>query len=170
MYEYRTNLIKVVDGDTVDVDIDLGFGIWLRNERVRIMGIDTPESRTRDKVEKLFGKAASRRLKELLGKSPVLRTQVARDGEDMKGKFGRILGDFDVYCPTTDAWRPVTSVMSEEGHCVPYYGGSKDDTDAQHLVNRQKLLESGYVDRKAYDKEIAKAEKAAARLAAKNNS
>ena len=61
MYEYRTNLIKVVDGDTVDVDIDLGFGIWLRNERVRIMGIDTPESRTRDKVEKLFGKAASRR-------------------------------------------------------------------------------------------------------------
>ena len=170
MYEYRTNLIKVVDGDTVDVDIDLGFGIWLRNERVRIMGIDTPESRTRDKVEKLFGKAASRRLKELLGKSPTLRTQVARDGEDMKGKFGRILGDFDVYCAVADAWRPVTSVMSEEGHCVPYYGGSKEDTQAQHMVNRIKLLENGYVDQKAYDKEIAKAEKAAAKLAAKNKS
>ena len=54
MYEYKAKLIKVVDGDTVDVDIDLGFGVWLRNERVRIMGIDTPESRTRDKVEKLF--------------------------------------------------------------------------------------------------------------------
>ena len=78
MYEYRTNLIKVVDGDTVDVDIDLGFGIWLRNERVRIMGIDTPESRTSDTVEKLFGKAASKRLKELLGKSPTLRTRCFR--------------------------------------------------------------------------------------------
>ena len=167
MYEYRTNLIKVVDGDTVDVDIDLGFGIWLRNERVRIMGIDTPESRTRDKVEKLFGKAASKRLKELLGKSPVLRTQVARDGEDMKGKFGRILGDFDVYCSATDGWRPVTSVMSEEGHCVPYYGGSKEDTQAQHMLNRVKLLENGYVDKKTYDKEIAKQEKAAARKVAK---
>ena len=160
MYEYKTNLIKVVDGDTVDVDIDLGFGIWLRNERVRIMGIDTPESRTSDEVEKLFGKAASRRLKELLGKSPTLRTQVAPDGVDMKGKFGRILGDFDVYCPTTDAWRPVTTVMSEEGHCVPYYGGSKEDTQAQHMVNRAKLLENGCVDQKAYDKEIAKQEKA----------
>ena len=151
MYEYKTNLIKVVDGDTVDVDIDLGFGIWLRNERVRIMGIDTPESRTSDEVEKLFGKAASRRLKELLGKSPTLRTQVAPDGVDMKGKFGRILGDFDVYCPTTDAWRPVTTVMSEEGHCVPYYGGSKEDTQAAHEVNRQRLLSEGVVSKEEYD-------------------
>ena len=69
MYEYKTKLIKVVDGDTVDVDIDLGFGVWLKKERVRIMGIDTPESRTRDKVEKVFGKAASKRLKELLGQT-----------------------------------------------------------------------------------------------------
>ena len=68
MYEYKAKLIKVVDGDTVDVDIDLGFGVWLRNERVRIMGIDTPESRTRDKVEKLFGLAAKKALKELLKK------------------------------------------------------------------------------------------------------
>jgi micrococcal nuclease len=145
MYEYRTKLIKVVDGDTVDVDIDLGFGVWLKKERVRIMGIDTPESRTRDKVEKVFGKAASKRLKELLGPNPVLRTQIARDGEDMKGKFGRILGDFDVYCPATQAWRPVTSVMSEEGHCVPYYGGSKEDTQKQHMENRRKLIEEGVV-------------------------
>ncbi len=155
MYEYRTKLIKVVDGDTVDVDIDLGFGIWLRDERVRIMGIDTPESRTRNKVEKLFGKAAGKRLKELLGPKPTLRTQVARDGEDMKGKFGRILGDFDVYCSTTDSWRPATVVMSEEGHCVHYPGGSKGDTLAAHLLNREKLLESGYVDKAKYDKLMA---------------
>ena len=146
MYEYRTKLIKVVDGDTVDVDIDLGFGVWLKNERVRIMGIDTPESRTSDKVEKVFGKAASKRLKELLGKNPVLRTQVARDGEDMKGKFGRILGDFDVYDATTDSWRAVTGVMSEEGHCVPYYGGSKEETQKQHMENRRKLIEAGVVN------------------------
>jgi len=156
MYEYRTKLIKVVDGDTVDVDIDLGFGVWLKDERVRIMGIDTPESRTSDKVEKLFGLAAKKRLKELLGPNPVLKTQVAKDGEDMKGKFGRILGDFDVYCPVTDAWRPVTSVMSEEGHCVPYYGGSKEDTQNFHMANREKLLEEGVVDRAAYDKLVAK--------------
>ena len=54
MYEYKCKLIKVIDGDTVDVDIDLGFGVWLKKERVRIMGIDTPESRTSNKVEKLF--------------------------------------------------------------------------------------------------------------------
>jgi len=146
MYEYRTKLVKVVDGDTVDVDIDLGFGVWLRDERVRIMGIDTPESRTRDKVEKVFGLAAKQRLKELLGKNPVLKTKVAKDGEDMKGKFGRILGDFDVFDPVTDAWRPVTSVMAEEGHCVPYYGGSKEATQEAHMVNRRKLIEDGVVD------------------------
>ena len=55
MWTYRAKVIRVIDGDTVDVDIDLGFGIWQKNERVRIMGIDTPESRTRDKIEKKFG-------------------------------------------------------------------------------------------------------------------
>ena len=55
MWTYRAKVVRVIDGDTVDVDIDLGFGIWQKNERVRIMGIDTPESRTRDKVEKKFG-------------------------------------------------------------------------------------------------------------------
>ena len=55
MHEYRCKILRVVDGDTVDVDIDLGFGIWIHKERVRVMGIDTPESRTRDLVEKAFG-------------------------------------------------------------------------------------------------------------------
>ena len=68
MYEYRCKVVKVIDGDTVDVDIDLGFGIWQMDERVRIMGIDTPESRTRDKVEKAFALAAKAKLKELLKK------------------------------------------------------------------------------------------------------
>ena len=55
MYEYKCKLVKVVDGDTIDVDIDLGFGVWMRNQRIRLYGIDTPESRTYDKVEKEYG-------------------------------------------------------------------------------------------------------------------
>ena len=95
--KYDVKLIKVVDGDTVDVDIDLGFGIWLHDERVRIMGIDTPESRTRDKVEDLFGEAAKARVKELFESEHIkLITEEDRKGEDMKGKFGRILGDFEL--------------------------------------------------------------------------
>jgi len=145
MYDYKCNVVKVVDGDTVDVDIDLGFGIWMRNERVRIMGIDTPESRTRDLVEKKFGLAAKERLKSLLGESTVLRTQIARNGEDMKGKFGRILGDFDVYDALTDAVRPVTKILIDEGHAVLYFGGSKEEIQEKHMLNRQRLIEEGVV-------------------------
>lgn len=146
MHEYHCKLIKVIDGDTVDVDIDLGFGIWLKDERVRIMGIDTPESRTSNKVEKVFGLAAKNRLKELLGKDCVLKTQVNKDGEDMKGKFGRILGDFTVYDAANDRWAPVTEIMIAEGHCVPYFGGSKEEVQEQHMKNRRRLIEEGVVD------------------------
>ena len=145
MYEYRATIVKVIDGDTVDVDIDLGFGIVLSDERVRIMGIDTPESRTRDKVEKKFGLAAKARLKQLLGKTCTLTTQINKNGEDMKGKFGRILGDFDVYDNKTDSWQPVTKVLVSEGHAVPYHGQNKEDIQTAHLANRVKLLEEGVV-------------------------
>ena len=159
MYEYRCNVVKVVDGDTVDVDIDLGFGVWLKDERVRMMGIDTPESRTSDKVEKLFGLAAKSKLKELLGKTAVLKTQVNKDGEDMKGKFGRILGDFDVYDAEKDAWRPATDVLIETGNAVAYFGGSKEEVQAKHMVNREKLLRENVVTQKDFDKAVAIMEK-----------
>lgn len=152
--EYDVVLLKSVDGDTVDVDIDLGFGVWLRNERVRIMGIDTPESRTSDEVEKLFGKAAKARLKELLKDGGVLVTTEEKSGEDMRGKFGRILGDFK-----TPDGRLVTEVMSEEGHCVPYFGGSKEDVQAQHAINRERLLNEGVVSREAYEAALLKESK-----------
>ena len=139
MYEYRCNIIRVVDGDTVDVDIDLGFGVWLKDERVRIMGIDTPESRTRDKVEKKFGLASKAKLKSLLGKTGVLKTQVNKNGEDMKGKFGRILGDFQVGA------RMVTDILCEEGYAVPYFGGSKEDFQNMHQKNRELLVKKGIV-------------------------
>ena len=151
MYEYRCNVVKVVDGDTVDVDIDLGFGVWLRDERVRMMGIDTPESRTSDKVEKLFGLAAKEKLKSILGENPVLKTQVNKDGEDMKGKFGRILGDFDVYDADKDAWRPATDVLIETGNAVAYFGGSKEEVQAKHMVNRDKLIREGFVSQEQVD-------------------
>jgi micrococcal nuclease len=156
MYEYKAKLLKVVDGDTVDVDIDLGFGVCLRNERVRIMGIDTPESRTRNKIEKLFGIAAKKRLKELLTKDVILKTFKARDGEDAKGKFGRILGDFNVYYPEQDRWCMVTEIMIEEGHAVKYEGQSKLDVEDEHLKNREKLLEEGVVDKDTYFKLLPK--------------
>lgn len=145
MYEYRATIIKVIDGDTVDVDIDLGFGILLKDERVRIMGIDTPESRTRDKVEKKFGLAAKARLKQLLGKSCTLKTQINKNGEDMKGKFGRILGDFHVYDSSTDSYRNVTEIMISEYHAVAYHGQAKSDISEAHFSNREKLIEKGIV-------------------------
>ena len=143
--EYDVQVIKVVDGDTVDVDIDLGFGVKLTDERVRIMGIDTPESRTRDKVEDLFGEAAKARLKELMKDGGKLITTEDRKGEDMKGKFGRILGDFKV--DYNGEMKRVTEIMEMEGHCVPYFGGSKDDTQAAHMANRERLLTEGVVSR-----------------------
>jgi len=147
MYQYRATLLDVVDGDTVDVDIDLGFGIWMKDERVRIMGIDTPESRTRDLEEKKFGLAAKKRITELLGEGTVvLKTQVGRGGEDMKGKFGRILGDFEVYYAPEDCQMKVSEIMCLEGHAVAYFGGSKEELIEKHLENRKKLIAEGIVE------------------------
>ena len=151
MYEYKVLVTKIIDGDTVDVDIDLGFGVWLKDERVRIMGIDTPESRTSNDVEKLFGKAAKGRLAQLLGETAILKTQVNKNGEDMKGKFGRILGDF-----VAPDGRMVTDIMIEEGHCVAYFGGSKEEIQIKHMANRQKLLREGIVNQAEYDAAVLK--------------
>jgi len=149
--EYDVVVVKVVDGDTDDVDINLGFGVWLHDERVRIMGIDTPESRTRDKVEDLFGEAAKARLKELMEDGGKLITTEDRKGEDMKGKFGRILGDFYVERYEGQKER-VTDIMVEEGHAVAYFGGSKEEIQMKHMANREKLLREGVVSKDVYDK------------------
>lgn len=147
MYEYKVKIIKVVDGDTVDVDIDLGFGIILSNQRVRIMGIDTPESRTSDPIEKLFGIAAKNKLKELLGEESVLKTQRDKKDEDARGKFGRILGDF--VCKNG---KMASEILKEEGYCVEYFGGNKEEVIQKHLENRKKLLDNKKVAQHEYDK------------------
>ena len=131
MYEYRCKITRVVDGDTVDVDIDLGFGVWLHKERVRIYGIDTPESRTRDLEEKRYGLAAKEFVKEFVrnkgGSNIVLRTRKY----DAKGKFGRILGDIIVDNVS------MSETMIKEHHAVPYYGQSKEEIAEAHLKNRE---------------------------------
>ena len=138
MYEYRCKIVKVVDGDTVDVDIDLGFGVWMRGERVRLFGIDTPESRTRDKDEKVCGLFAKNFLKHHLGKTATLRTK-----KDGKGKYGRILGEFIVYDNVTDSYRSVSEMMIDRYIGVAYYGQSKEAVAEQHLKNRAILVEQG---------------------------
>ena len=71
MYEYRCKVVKIIDGDTVDVDIDLGFGVWLKKERIRLYAIDTPESRTRDLEEKKYGLAAKKFLTGMYSTPPL---------------------------------------------------------------------------------------------------
>jgi len=141
MYMYKCKILRVVDGDTVDIDIDLGFGMWMHKERVRMMGIDTPESRTRDEVEKLFGLASKNRLKELLpiGSTQILKTEIDKSGEDAKGKFGRILGDFLI------EGKKASEILIEEGHAVAYHGQSKDDIQEMHMSNRERLINKGIV-------------------------
>ena len=130
MYEYRCRIDRVVDGDTVDVDIDLGFGVWMKKQRIRLYGVDTPESRTRDAEEKVFGNLAKNFVQVRL---PVGSNQVLRTKLDGKGKFGRLLGEF-VIGETT-----LNSLLIESNNAVKYHGQSKDDIEKEHLENRKKL-------------------------------
>ena len=119
MYEYKAKLVRVIDGDTIDVDIDLGFKVFLQKERVRLFGINTPESRTRNLEEKKLGLASKARLKELLPKTFMLVTH-----KDGKGKFGRILGEPIVDHPEFGKIN-ICNKMVEEGHARVYTGGTK---------------------------------------------
>ena len=112
-FYYNCTLDRVVDGDTIDVNIDLGFDIVLTKQRVRLAGIDTPESRTRNLAEKALGLKAKDRLIELCGKE----LQVQSLG---KGKYGRILG-----IPHTIDGEDICAMLITEGHAVEYWGGKK---------------------------------------------
>ena len=119
MYEYFCKIQRVVDGDTVDISVNLGFDIW-HNARVRMMGIDTPESRTSNLEEKALGLASKARLKELL-KGQKVRLECSKEG---KGKFGRILADV-VTIDKEGNEININNRLIEEGHARPYYGGKK---------------------------------------------
>jgi len=134
MYEYACSVDRVVDGDTCDVVLDLGFNI-LHKCRVRLYGIDTPESRTRNKDEKARGLLAKDYLKNAIesGEKVVIQTKL----KDSKGKFGRVLGDVVVDDVN------INQSMIENHHAVAYFGQSKDDIEAGHLENREKLIQLG---------------------------
>jgi len=136
MHEYNCTIKRVVDGDTVDVDIDLGFGIWIHNERVRLYGIDTPESRTRDLEEKKAGLFAKDVVLHYL---PEGSKQVLRTHKDKVGKYGRVLGEFVIYDGLADRQTTINQFMIEHKIGVEYGGKSKDDIVKQHIENRKYL-------------------------------
>ena len=130
MYQYRCQILRVVDGDTVDIDIDLGFGVWMRKQRVRLYGVDTPESRTRDLEEKKFGMMAKKYVKGYL---PIGTDQILRTHKDGKGKFGRILGEFVV----EEGMTTLNALLIKNHHAVEYTGQSKEMIAEQHIMNRR---------------------------------
>ena len=132
MYEYKCTVDRVVDGDTIDVTLDLGFSV-LYKTRVRLFGIDTPESRTRDKDEKARGKMSAAFLKMAVegADTVVIRTKL----RDSKGKFGRVLGNVVV------DGENINQSMIDANLAVAYYGQSKDEIEQEHLSNRQILIE-----------------------------
>ena len=126
MYEYKIKEIdRIVDGDTVDATIDLGFDV-LYKTRVRLYGINTPETRTRDLEEKAKGLAAKERLNEIINKAVHMRHHLILQTKE-KGKFGRYLGVIIIEdCrPDHDTRTDINQLLVEEGHAEPYYGGKR---------------------------------------------
>ena len=133
MYEYPCKIVRVVDGDTVDVDIDLGFSHWIHNERIRLYGIDTPECRTRDAEEKAAGLLAKKFVEDALhvGGTYTLSTKE-------KGKFGRYLGVIMLSDRTS-----INAVLVTEHLAVPYHGQSKQEIEDAHAANYEILKDKG---------------------------
>ena len=137
MYQYKCKIIKVLDGDTVDIDLDLGFKIILANQRVRMAGVDTPESRTSIAEEKVRGQLSKKKLAEKLpvGSWQIIETQKSDSNDD---KFGRILGVFIL----EDGTR-VNDWLIQNNYAVPYKGENKELTQAEHQANKKILIERG---------------------------
>ena len=139
-YEYHAKVTNVVDGDTIVVDIDLGFNVVLSNQSVRLLGVDTPESRTSDKIEKVFGLASKDYTKSFVEnckKDVILRTHKSDDSE----KFGRLLGEII----NPESKEVLNNSLIEEGFAVKYLGENKDNVKNLHLQNRKRLIDSGKI-------------------------
>ena len=133
MYTYTASVLKVIDGDTIEVDFDLGFGVWLRNQRIRLDGIDTPESRTADKEEKVRGTLSKEKLKEILGKDIQITTKI-----DPNEKYGRILG----VLMNADGIN-VNEWLIQNNYAVKYTGENKELVQEQHKLNAAALKKRG---------------------------
>jgi len=137
MYIYRCKILKVLDGDTVEIDLDLGFNIVLSNQKVRMSGIDTPESRTANQEEKVRGLLSKKKVAEKLpvGSWQKIQTMRADSNDD---KFGRILGVFIMEDGTSlNQW------MIDNNYAVLYQGENKELVQEGHRYNKQKLIERG---------------------------
>ena len=122
MYTYKAKLDRVIDGDTIDVNIDLGFDIQIK-KRVRFAGINSPESRTRDLEEKARGLAAKDRVKAVLAENDTFTLQ-----SNEIGKYGRVLGT--IHLSMVDgkaqlAQKCLNDLLITEGHAVEYHGGKR---------------------------------------------
>ena len=142
-----SSLEKVVDGDTIDVTLDLGFDVCTR-QRVRLLGIDTPESRTSDAEEKKYGLLSKQKLKEwclkaVESENDDIDIELRCPERDSRGKFGRILAE--VWVSEDGQWTNVNKWMCENGYAVPYVGQNKKDVEELHMINRKKLVEKGEV-------------------------
>ena len=133
---YRCIVKKVIDGDTVKVDIDLGFDLWYYDQNVRLYGVDAPESRTSDKFEEVYGDLAKAKVEDLLpvGCECILNSHID------KGKYGRILGTF-----FTLGGLDINNYLVENHYAVAYYGLNKGKVKAAHMKNFQILRERGEV-------------------------
>ena len=139
MFEYGCKIVRVVDGDTVDVDIDLGFDVWLRKQRIRLYGVDTPESRTRDKEEKVYGLMAKEFVQKQLplGSDQILRTRM----DDSR----RILGEFVIRVPShLGDDTTVNQLLIDTNNAVAYHGQSKEEIAEGHLENRKLVSVENY--------------------------
>jgi len=139
-YEYHAKVINVVDGDTIVVDIDLGFDVVLSNQSVRLLGVDTPESRTSDKTEKVFGLASKDYTKSFVencNKSVIIRTHKSDDSE----KFGRLLGE--IIDPNTK--EVLNESLVADGYAVKYLGENKLNVKELHFKNRKRLIDEGKI-------------------------
>lgn len=119
MYTYHCVIRRIVDGDTIDIDIDLGFEVWLFNQRVRLDGVDAPEIRTRDLAEKEAGFKSMEFVESVL---PVgTRTKLhSNEYHGERGKFGRIIGDFEIYDPTIDSWTTLCTSLLRQNLAEKY--------------------------------------------------
>lgn len=140
-FEYNGFVKEIIDGDTIVIDIDLGFDIKLTNQKVRLLGVDTPESRTSDKIEKLFGNASKDFVKKFIKECEdhvIIRTHIS-DDVDANGreKFGRLLGE--IVNPKT------RKILNEElisnNYAVKYLGENKINIDEEHKKNRKILID-----------------------------
>ena len=137
MYEYKCQEVKkVVDGDTLDIVLNLGFNV-LHSVRIRMAGIDTPESRTRDLDEKARGKLAKAFLKDWLSKENEKKKIVVRTFKKTKGKFGRVIAE--IWVDDVN----VNEDMIKCYHAVPYSAQNKKEVAELHLQNRERLIEQG---------------------------